>query len=144
MDQITLQPIGPGDIPAALPLLVMLNPTTPEDELRRRIATIFEEHPHYHAVGAFSGGELIGLAGAWVATKIWCGKYLEIDNIIVHPDHRSAKLGSRLIQHFEALARELDCRILTLDSYTSNYPSHRLYHRLGLEIRGFHFVKPLE
>jgi predicted GNAT family acetyltransferase len=30
-----------------------------------------------------------------------------------------------------------------LDSYTSNHASHRLYHRLGYEIRGFHFIKPL-
>ena len=66
-----------------------------------------------------------------------------MDNLVVHPDARSAKIGTRLIQNLEATAREESCEIMVLDSYTSNHPSHRLYHRLGFEIWGFHFVKPL-
>jgi RimJ/RimL family protein N-acetyltransferase len=48
-----------------------------------------------------------------------------------------------LIRHLEAIGRERDCKLLVLDSYTANHPSHRLYHRLGFEIWGFHFVKPI-
>ncbi len=143
MEEITLQSFSRGDIPAAVELLGILNPSIPQEELAARLDAILTEHPHYHAVGAHAGGRLVGFGAAWVATKIWCGKYLEIDNLVVHPDFRSAGTGSRLIRHFETMARELECRIIVLDSYTSNHPSHRLYHRLGFEIWGFHFVKPL-
>ena len=143
MDDIRLQPLSDADIPAAVDLLMHLNPTTPREIIHQRLAEILMNYPHYHLIGAFSGGTLLGLSGAWIATKVWCGKYLEIDNIVVHPDQRSGKIGTRLIEHLEILAREQQCEILALDSYTSNYPSHRLYHRLGFEIRGFHFIKSL-
>lgn len=143
MDGTVIRALDAGDIDAAVSLLSFLNPSTDLQTLRERLQTILTEHPHYHLSGALVDGELVGLCGAWVATKIWCGRYLELDNLVVHPDHRSTKVGSRLIQHMEALGREKECEILVLDSYTSNHPSHRLYHRLGFEIWGFHFVKPL-
>lgn len=131
-----------GDLPAATGLLAHLNPDVPPEVLRQRFETILAEHPHYHAFGAFLDGKLAAVASAWIATKVWCGRYLEVDNIVVDPAQRSAGLGTALIQHLEAFAREKDCNLAVLDSYTSNHASHRLYHRLGFEIWGFHFVKP--
>jgi GNAT superfamily N-acetyltransferase len=29
----------------------------------------------------------------WFGIKLWCGKYLEIDNFIVHPEHRKKGIG---------------------------------------------------
>ncbi len=132
-----------ADLPAAAALLSTLNPEVALDEIHRRLAAILTDHPHYHAFVATIGGRLIGLAGAWIGTKIWCGKFLEIDNLVVDENLRSTGIGSLLIQHLETLARQENCKVLTLDSYTSNHPSHRLYHRLGFEIWGFHFVKPI-
>jgi GNAT superfamily N-acetyltransferase len=131
------------DIPAATGLLAHLNPAIPPEVLQQRFETILaEHHPHYHAFGAFVEGKLAAVAGVWLATKIWCGRYLELDNLVVDPDQRSSGLGTALIRHLEAFAREKDCNLAVLDSYTSNHASHRLYHRLGFEIWGFHFVKP--
>ena len=144
MDEIILKPLSIDDAPSAVELLRFLNPDTPPEVLHERLVTIFNEHPHYQQVGAFSGDKLVGLAGAWITTKIWCGKFLEIDNLVVHPDQRSGKIGTRLIEYFEAIAREEGCKMVTLGSYTSNYPSHRLYHRLNYEIWGYHFIKPLK
>lgn len=143
MDDLSLRPLDSTDLDAAVGLLVILNPTTPPDELGDRLRTILRDHLHYHLVGAFSGDKLVGLCSAWIATRIWCGKYLELDNLVVDPEHRSGKIGTRLISHFEEIAMRENCQIMVLDSYTSNHPSHRLYHRLGFEIWGFHFVKPL-
>jgi GNAT superfamily N-acetyltransferase len=139
----TIRPLVSTDLPAASALLATLNPETPEAVIEERLATILTDHPHYHLIGAFAGDKLVGVAGAWVATKIWCGRYLEIDNLVVDPTQRSSGIGSLLISHLEATAREAGCRIIVLDSYTANHPSHRLYHRLGFEIWGFHFVKPI-
>ena len=135
--------LTPDEHPAATGLLALLNPDCPTEVLLRRFRTILEEHPHYLPVGAFIDGRLVAFAGAWIATKIWCGKYLEIDNFIVHPDYRSRGIGSALMIHLESVAREHGCQLQTLDSYTVNHPSHRLYFRRGFEIWGYHFVKTL-
>jgi GNAT superfamily N-acetyltransferase len=129
---------------AAVGLLAHLNPDCPVPLLRERFGTILREHPHYRAIGLFSAaGQLLGFAGIWIATKIWCGRYLEVDNLVVHPLHRAGGAGTALLRHLEELGRAEDCNILVLDSYTSNHASHRLYHRLGYEIWGFHFIRPL-
>ncbi|RYD18680.1 MAG: GNAT family N-acetyltransferase [Verrucomicrobiaceae bacterium] len=143
MAETSIRAIVPADLPAAEPLLVSLNPETPASVVMERLETILRDHPHYELFGAFVDGELAGLAGAWVATKIWCGRYLEVDNLVVSEDHRSSGIGSLLVKHLEALAREKDCKVVVLDSYASNTASHRLYYRLGFEIWGFHFVKPI-
>ena len=143
METIRIRPLDSGDLIAAASLLTQLNPETPAALIAERLATLLAEHSHYEIFGAFAAEKLVGVAGAWIATKIWCGRYLEIDNLVVDPNQRSAGVGSLLVQHLESLARERDCKIIVLDSYTANRPSHRLYHRLGFEIWGFHFVKPI-
>lgn len=143
MEAPTLRRMESADLPEAARLLATLNPDTPYDVVLERLATILADHPHYQTVCAFSRGRMVGIAGAWVATKIWCGRYLEIDNLVVDPDHRSSGVGSLLINHLEGVGRRENCLVLVLDSYTSNHASHRLYHRLGFEIWGFHFIKPL-
>jgi ribosomal protein S18 acetylase RimI-like enzyme len=143
MNPVTIRPLETSDLPEAARLLGTLNPDSPLNLVRERLDTILADHPHYHLIGAFDGDSLLGVCSAWIATKIWCGRYLEIDNLVVDPELRSGGVGTALIQHFEALGRERDCKILVLDSYTSNHPSHRLYHRLGFEIWGFHFIKPI-
>ena len=141
---VEIRPLAPADHDDAVRLLVQLNPEVPEKTVRRRFETILTDHPHYQAYGAYSGTTLVGLAGGWVATKVWCGLYLEIDNLVIDPEYRSSGIGTILMNALEERGKELGCNILVLDSYVSNSPSHRLYHRLGYEIRGFHFVKELE
>ncbi|WP_367873171.1 GNAT family N-acetyltransferase [Luteolibacter sp. Populi] len=137
-----IRKLVPSDHSAAIALFGHLNPGIPAEVLKERFETILAEHPHYHIFGAFAEGELAAVASAWIATKIWCGRYLEIDNLVVDPGVRSSGLGTALIRHLEEFAREEGCLLVVLDSYTSNHASHRLYHRLGFEIWGFHFVKP--
>ena len=143
MADIHIRPLGSGDLTDAARLLLTLNPASPPTVIEGRLQEILADHSHYELIGAFSGESLVGVAGAWIATKIWCGRYLEIDNLVVDPAHRSTGIGTLLIKHLEAIARERDCRIMVLDSYAGNYASHRLYHRLGFEIWSFHFIKPI-
>jgi len=43
--------------------------------------------PHnYIQVAIFDGDECVGLTGLWYGIKLWSGKYMEIDNFIVHPN----------------------------------------------------------
>lgn len=143
MADISIRTLSATDLADAARLLYTLNPETPAPVIDERLKLILADHSHYELIGAFSGERLVGVAGAWIATKIWCGRYLEIDNLVVDPAHRSSGIGSLLITHLEVIARERDCRIIVLDSYAANHPSHRLYHRLGFEIWSFHFIKPI-
>lgn len=143
MSTIEVRPITLPEHATATGLLAHLNPECPTPVLLERFRRILKEHPHYIPVGAFRDDRMVGFAGAWIATKIWCGRYLEIDNLVVHPDERSSGVGSALIEHLEKLGREEDCNLVVLDAYTHNHSSHRLYQRLGFEIWGFHFVRQI-
>lgn len=143
MLRLSLRQICDDELPQAIALLAMLNADVSESEVAERLRRILFEHPHYRFYGAFDGDRMLGVCGAWIATKVWCGRYLEVDNLVVDPNQRSRGVGTQLLDFMEQIGRESDCRILVLDSYTSNYSSHRLYHRLNYEIKGFHFVKML-
>lgn len=143
MTPCTIRPLQRVELADALRLLGELNPEMSEEVVKSRLEEILDQHPHYQLFGAFDGQEMVGVCSAWIATKVWCGRYLEIDNIVVREDYRSRGVGSQMMDHLELLGREQDCKIVVLDSYTSNHASHRLYHRKGFEIWGFHFVKPV-
>jgi GNAT superfamily N-acetyltransferase len=100
--------------------------------------------PHnYTQVVVYDGEECVGLTGLWYGIKLWCGKYMEIDNFIVHPNHRSKGIGKLLTDYVTKKATGLDCTMIVLDAYTQNFTAHRFYYNQGYYPRGFHFIKTL-
>lgn len=87
--------------------------------------------------------EIVGVCGVWLNTKLWCGKYLELDNVIIHPDYRSSGLGKSITTFAEELAIEKECKILALDAYSNNFKAHKFYYNQGFVPKGFHFIKDL-
>jgi GNAT superfamily N-acetyltransferase len=75
---------------------------------------------------------------------LWSGKYLEIDNFIVHPEHRSKGVGKLLTDFVHQKALDLGCNNIVLDAYTNNFQAHRFYYNQGYGPKGFHFVKILD
>jgi GNAT superfamily N-acetyltransferase len=100
--------------------------------------------PHnYSQVAVFEGDECLGLTGLWYGVKLWSGKYIEIDNFIVHPNHRSKGIGKMLTDFVNQKATDLECAMIVLDAYTQNFTAHRFYYNQGYAPRGFHFTKIL-
>ena len=99
---------------------------------------------NYSQVAVYENNECLGVTGIWFQTKLWCGKAIEIDNFIVHPDHRSKGIGNRICAFVEAKAKALGCTNIVLDAYTTNFPAHRFYYNQGFGPKGFHFVKILD
>ena len=101
--------------------------------------------PHnYTQIAVFEKDVCLGITGCWSATKLWTGKYLEIDNFVVRPEHRSKGIGKMLTEYIEQKALDLDCSSIVLDAYTENFAAHRFYYNQGYGPRGFHFVKILD
>lgn len=101
--------------------------------------------PHnYTQIAVFEEDACIGITGCWFSTKLWSGKYLEIDNFVVHPEHRSRGIGKLLTDFVERKALDLGCTNIVLDAFTSNFAAHRFYYNQGYEPKGFHFVKILD
>jgi ribosomal protein S18 acetylase RimI-like enzyme len=88
--------------------------------------------------------ETIALAGFWIATKLWCGRYLELDNVIVHPNHRSKGIGKIITEHLVQKAIDNHCTMAVLDAYTTNFAAQKFYMNHGFVPKGFHFVKYLK
>ncbi|MRX39328.1 GNAT family N-acetyltransferase [Flavobacterium sp. LC2016-23] len=108
-------------------------------------AYLSEMVPHnYMQIGVFEGEICVGITGCWSATKLWTGKYLEIDNFVVNPSHRSKGIGKLLTDFIEQKAIALECSSIVLDAFTGNFGAHRFYYNQGYGPKGFHFVKILD
>lgn len=101
--------------------------------------------PHnYTQIGVFENDVCLGITGCWSATKLWTGKYLEIDNFVVNPEYRSKGIGKMLTDFVEQKAKDLNCSSIVLDAFTGNFGAHRFYYNQGYAPKGFHFVKVLD
>lgn len=102
--------------------------------------------PHNYAqiVVLEDNKEKIGITGFWIGHKIWSGKYLELDNFVVHPQFRSQGVGEMMTEHLIQKARKLDCNMLGLDVYTSNFKGVKFYMNQGFDPAGFHMIKRLK
>src|SRR6476469_4359346 len=101
--------------------------------------------PHnYRQIAVFENDQCLGISGYWFGTKLWCGKFIELDNFIVHPDYRSKGVGKLICDYANSKAESLGCTNIVLDTYTNNFPAHKFYYNQGFGPKGFHFVKILD
>ncbi len=98
---------------------------------------------NYKQLAIFENEVCVALTGFWTGFKLWSGKYIEIDNFIVDPAHRSRGLGKMLTDYIDAKAKEEGCTMIVLDAYTGNFTAHRFYYNQGYVPKGFHFLKIL-
>lgn len=99
---------------------------------------------NYCQVAVFDGENCLGLSGIWIGTKLWCGKYLEIDNLVVSSKYRSKGVGKLLFEYISKKANEEECSMVALDSYTANFKAHKFFYNEGFGPKGFHFVKMID
>ena len=92
----------------------------------------------------FEGDDCLGIAGYWIGTKLWCGKYLEIDNMVVSSKFRSRGVGKLIFNYLNEKAKEEGCSMMALDSYTANFKAHKFFYNEGFGPKGFHFIRILE
>lgn len=130
-----------AEMPLLFPLIKQLNPSITRPEFNRFLKEAL--HGGYRCFGYFQGKELIAACGAWVMTRFWSGKFMEIDNLVVDQGQRNAGIGKLLLDAVEAVAANEGCQMVLAASYTHNTASHRFYFREKYIIRGFVFTKEI-
>ena len=124
-----------------LNLIQQLTPSLTTAEYRSLLEAMI---PHRYAMlAAFEGDACLGLSGYWIGHKLYCGRYLEIDNFVVDAKHRSRGIGQLLVDELIRIAQREGCMNVMLDAYLENTAGHRFYERHGFVKRGYHFIKPL-
>jgi GNAT superfamily N-acetyltransferase len=134
---------GLDEMLQTLDVLKELYPSlTPENYL----ADLKEMLPNnrYGQVAVFDGDTCVGVSGYWIGTKLWCGKYLEIDNLVVSAKVRSKGVGKMIFGYLAEKAQQEECSMVSLDSYTSNFKAHKFFYNEGFAPKGFHFINILD
>lgn len=91
-------------------------------------------------------GDVVGVCQLIVFRHLQAqgGRCAEIESVHVHPDHRSAGIGTLLLTAAVERARDLGCYRVQLTSNTARPDAHRFYERLGMVPSHVGFKLPLE
>ncbi len=130
------------DFAPAYPLVKQTNPTLEKKEFEARLKKMLKQG--YRCIAMVNDREYLGICGFWWGTKIWCGDYIDLDNLVVDEKHRNKNIGKKLVAWIENEAKTLGCDQTSLDCYVSFYDTHRFYFREGYIIKGYHFIKPIQ
>lgn len=120
-------------------LITQLNPSITEEIYRQHLPEMVA-HKYYQVV-AYEGETCVAVSGYWLLTKLYSGKYLEVDNFVVDKNHRNQGVGEQMMKWMEAEARANQCETIMLDADVENFNGHRFYYRQGFIARGFHYLK---
>jgi GNAT superfamily N-acetyltransferase len=133
--------IAREELAIILPLVGILNPGIAAAALAERLAEMAARG--FACAGIWAGADLVGCCGLWEGAKFYCGRYLEPDNVVIHPGWRSRGLGEALDRWLVAEARRRGCAALALDCYVSNQGGNAFWHRQGYRILGFHYKRDI-
>ena len=97
----------------------------------------------YGQIAIFDADKCIGISGYWINTKLYSGKYLEMDNVVIDENYRSKGIGKLLCDWCINKAKEENCKKVMLDAYLENEKAHKFYEREGFTKRGYHFIKAI-
>ena len=101
------------------------------DERRAEVALeqAIESHDAVVLV-ALAGGEVVGICTAYQDLhSVRFGYRAWIEDLAVHPEHRSRGVGKRLLDAAKDWARERGATHIELDSGDARHDAHRFYER---------------
>lgn len=143
MSEFLVKHLTHEDIDNLLILVQELNPTIPTEALKARLTEMFG-FENYRCFGLFIDNQLAGAASGWITVRLYSGKQLEVDNVIINGNIHSQGFGTRFLSTIESWAFENGCETVELNTYVQNDRSHKFYFNQGYKILGFHFQKQLE
>ena len=93
------------------------------------------QRPHAFSVLAFMGNDEttpVGLVNCIEGFSTFaCRPLVNVHDVVVLPDYRGLRIGERMLELVDTLARERGACKLTLEVLQGNAGAHRLYQRMG-------------
>jgi GNAT superfamily N-acetyltransferase len=128
----TIKIVPKDELESIFPLVKLLNPDT-EEKIQR----------NYECIGAYDNEKLIGISGIWILNKLYVGKHIEPDNVIIDPAYRGKGVGEKLIQWICDYGKTQGCIASELNCYLQNEKGIEFWKNQGYKILGYHFQKQL-
>ncbi len=141
--EFKIQELKFNDVNKTLQLLKQLNPNKSIENLKKTISLMFSFN-NYMCLGLYDNGKLIGLTSSWTSVRVYSGKQLELDNVIIDNKLQSKGFGEIFISLIEKWAIKNDYETVELHTYIENSRSHKFYFKQNFKILGFHFQKQLK
>ncbi len=123
-------------------LLLQLNDKQDREKVKM-LLTEMAQLPSYMCFALFKNNMLIGVCSGWTTVRIYCGKQLELDNVIIDSTTQSKGYGKYFMEAVKKWSLENNYQSLSLNTYVENSRSHKFYFNQGFEILGFHFENRL-
>jgi len=143
MKKMQFQVIDPMEhLQSTLYLLNLLNPDKTINSIEKLLREM-SQLPSYKCFGLFRDKELIGISSGWTTIRIYCGKQLELDNVIIDSKIQSKGYGKFFMDAIKEWSYINDYQSISLNTYIENYRSHKFYFNQGYKILGYHFENTL-
>ena len=134
--------IEKDEIYTVLPLVEKLNDyKVPLNVLKQRFSEMINQN--YECAGVYDDEKLIGVCGLWFCTRHYSGKSVEPDHVYIDDNYRGKGLGKEFFKWIYKYVKEKGCESIELNTYVSNFESHKFYFNEGYKILGYHFFKKL-
>ncbi|MFV9551963.1 GNAT family N-acetyltransferase [Algibacter sp. PT7-4] len=125
-----------------IPLVERLNGfKISEALLKVRFAEMIKQN--YECAVVYDDDKLIGVCGLWYCTRHYSGKSVEPDHVFIDDAYRGQGLGKQFFKWIYNYVTEKGYEAMELNTYVSNYQSHKFYYNEGFKILGYHFIKKL-
>jgi GNAT superfamily N-acetyltransferase len=92
----------------------------------------------YRMLGVFDGDKCVCTGGFWVSFRFYCGKFIQLDNMVTLPEYRSKGVGKLVTDWIKETGKSEACERVLIDTYVENFEAHRFFFREGFIIRGYH------
>lgn len=140
--QLSFSIVTKGSLDEILILIKQLNPNRDNDVLKQILLQMLASSS-YKCFGLYDEDILIGLIGSWSSFRLYTGKHLELDNVIINSKIQSKGYGKIFFDFVENWAKKNGYDAIGLNTYVANDRSHKFYFNQGYKILGFNFQKLL-
>lgn len=139
---IRFEILNKEDIHLVVPMVQKLNDyKISESLLRERFSEMITQN--YECAVIYDNQKLIGVTGLWYCTRHYSGKSVEPDHVFIEESYRGKGLGKLFFEWIYKHVTSKGCEAVELNTYVSNYASHKFYFNEDFKILGFHFLKEL-
>ena len=128
------------DIIQSFSILIQHHKHIKEEDFLQYIDDILTEN-NYQMIAAYINNKMVGIAGYWVLTRFYSGRYIQVGNMVVDKKHRGVGVGKKLLNFIGNEGKKRNCKHFILDSKVENKESHKFYLQEGFEVVGYHFMK---